>query len=218
MLFIIPMTYFLISWCIMIVQISKQPSMANAIGLIVGLIFVAFGGYGTVKLWIREIRMLNLLRRSWNADRAIRYAQKYDIRTFQSDQALSEKRIALLEEQIASIVRKLEELEKHRQQLLEEQLQYIREAISNTETSLEIVNKEITKISDDFDHVKKLLLFFGLIYVLFALIQSTFTMEYAFRNDIIPVYMKREELLEVRANQQKELEDIIQKKMELGLD
>ena len=42
------------------------------------------------------------------------------------------------------------------------------------------------------------------------------TMEYTFRNNIVPVYMKSSELREVLEDYQKELEDVMKKRMELS--
>ncbi|MCM1496943.1 MAG: hypothetical protein NC124_00575 [Clostridium sp.] len=89
--------------------------------LILAALVLVFGGYADVKFIIMELHMLTLLRISVNDERALRYAAKHDINTFQNDEIRSKEKIELLEGQIAALDRKLVELAAEQKQFMEEQ-------------------------------------------------------------------------------------------------
>lgn len=129
LLWIIPITccvvgalIFMVSYIFDLGNIGREGEAAAAVGIgfLGTTLMAAFGGYAAFKLWKREIRMLTLLWLSKNPEKAEAFSRKYDINTFQSDEARSKKRIDMLQEEICSIENKIKQLEEHQKQLLEE--------------------------------------------------------------------------------------------------
>ncbi len=83
--------------------------------------FVVFGGYADIKLLIRETKMLILLSVSRDDERALRFAKKHDINTFQSDEYQSREKISWMESEISLIDDRILVLRKKQQKLLDEQ-------------------------------------------------------------------------------------------------
>lgn len=84
-------------------------------------LFVVFCGYADIKLLIREVKMLILLSVSRDNERALRFAKKHDINTFQSDEYQSREKISWMESEISLIDDRILELRKKQQKLLDEQ-------------------------------------------------------------------------------------------------
>lgn len=80
-----------------------------------------FGGYADYKFILHEIHMIKLLRISTNKEKAIAYARKHDINTFQSDAAISKEKISLLEQEIAALDEEIASLTAQQQKILDEQ-------------------------------------------------------------------------------------------------
>ncbi len=83
------------------------------------MLTLVFGGYTAFRLWKREIHMLTLLYISKNPERSSAYIEKHEIHTFQKDEMMSKKRIEMLEEEIASLSKRIEELTKKQEEILD---------------------------------------------------------------------------------------------------
>ena len=136
--------------------------------------------------------------------------------------------------------------------------QYVQQRLIRLDGEIGQLDKQIVQIDDDFEQVKKIILFFLICYILVIVIQAAFSgllgsftailcmivsliiifalerkctrpillylvehdssmvQEYAFRNSMVPVYVRKEELLETKQYLLKELEDI--KKSKQGID
>lgn len=303
-LLIIPLTILVVASLYYVLRCVAQPGSADGMSVMVTMFILVFGGYATVRLWIREIRMFSLLWISLKPEKAARFSKKFDINTFQNDEEMSRNRIEMLEAEIAHInqrVLKLEEEQKHLMEckkkeedflkekgvlydnnpngkfsLREESIgmgdvhalhefylkeeQYTQNYLLQLEGNLQRINKQIVQIDEDFEQVKKIILFFIVGYVIMVLIQGAFSgllasltaiicfvvslsvifalekkcampvilyllehdsslvREYAFRNNMVPVHIKREELLEKMQYLKNELEDIKKTRRELVFD
>ncbi len=169
-------------------------------------------------------------------------------KTFQSD-----KKFSLREDSMNSV--SIQEL--HEFYMKEEQ--YTRNYLQQLENKVQQINKQITRIDDDIEGVKKTCFFVICTYVLLVMIQSIFSgflgaitsvlcifitiamvfyaekkcklplilylvehehpmiQEYAFCHNMVPVRLKREEILEKMTTLQLELEGIKEKKKALDL-
>lgn len=272
------------------------------------LIFV-FGGYTALRLWKREIKMFTLLWLSLRPENAAVFWKKFDINTFQNDEANSRNRIEMLEAQIAHINQQITQLQNEQKQLLEhkneeenllkekgvlfdsnpkvsvecgkfslreesigmgnahdlfefysKEEQYTKNYLLQLEGKLQRLDKQIHQIEDDFQQVKKILICFAICFVLLIIIQSAFSgvwslitsmicfavslavclylekrcsppiimyllehdsnlvQEYAFRHNMVPVHVKREEMLHKMKYLQNELDDIRNAKNEIIFD
>ena len=266
-------------------------------------LFVVFGGYADIKLLKREIKMLVLLSVSRNNERALRFAKKHEINTFQSDEYQSREKISWLENEIALTDSRISVLQKKQQELLDEQAEmerklqeeetlrnegsdsfaveggftlkksgtgtqnadmlyefykneehYIQNDLLRLEGQLHHTEKEIVEINENFMEIKRKIIISLVVFVFLILIQSAFTgiaenvtsvicliaglvyvfyvekkwtqpillyfiendsdltKEYAFVNNIRPVKLKREELLNEINNYKKKLIDIKKKR------
>lgn len=314
LLFIVPITIIVVATiCFMIYSVFNSDIFVGNGPLGIVLLFATltsvFGGYITVRLWMREIRMLALLWMSRNPEKAAAFSKKFNINTFQNDEENSRNRIEMLEAQIAHINQRVSKLEDEQKQLLEnkkkedeflkekgvlldgnpkrihtngkislreesigmgdahalhefylKEEQYTQNYLLQLEGNLQRINKQIVQIDEDFEQVKKMILFFIVGYVIMILIQGAFSglfasftaiicfivslsvifalekkcampvilyllehdsslvQEYAFRNNMVPVHIKREELLEKMQYLQNELEDIKKRRRELVFD
>ncbi len=267
------------------------------------MLTLVFGGYTAFRLWKREIHMLTLLYISKNPERASAYIEKHEINTFQKDEAMSKKRIEMLQAEIDVYEKKITMLTKQQEEILEQknntkdflkqndawldkkegkadnkgkfslkqdsmnnaniqelfeyyskEESYIRNHLKELEGDLQLVNKSITKIDDDFEHAKRTCVLFGGVYIFIVLIQSVFTgvlasitsllciiislflffyvekkckkaivlylvehekpviQEYAFARNMLPVRLKRQELVERIISMQSTLDEIRAKK------
>lgn len=314
LLFIVPITIIVVATtCFMIYSVFNSDIFVGNGPLGIVLLFATltsvFGGYITVRLWMREIRMLALLWMSRNPEKAAAFSKKFNINTFQNDEENSRNRIEMLEAQIAHIDQRVTKLEDEQKQLLEQKKkeedflrekgvlfdynpnasikngkfslreesigmgdahalhefylreeQYTQNYLLQLEGNLQRINKQIVQIDEDFEQVKKLIVFFVICYILLIVMQGAFSgllgsvtavicfgislavcfvlekkcampiilyllehdsslvQEYAFRNNMVPVHLKREELLEKMQYLQKELDDIKKRKRELVFD
>ena len=266
-------------------------------------LFVVFGGYADIKLLKREVKMLVLLSVSRNNERALRFAKKHEINTFQSDEYQSREKISWLENEIALTDSRISVLQKKQQELLDEQAEmerklqeeetlrnegsdsfaveggftlkksgtgtqnadmlyefykneehYIQNDLLRLEGQLHHTEKEMVEINENFMEIKKKIIISLVVFVFLILIQSAFTgiaeivtsficliaglvyvfyvekkwkqpillyfiendsdltKEYAFVNNIIPVKIKREELLNEIDYYKKELIDTKKKR------
>lgn len=207
-----------------IVSARMGPDLGNSgIFLIAAGGIVIFGGYIDFKLIRQQIEIFPLLHYNFREEKALRYSQKKQITTYQSDEIQSKKKIALLEEEINHLSEKLENLEKTQQELLrkkEEKEQffkekgilvepeeagekgfakgslslkqkddfsdniqelfelysneekYIKSYIDRLSFRLEEINREITKIEDNFDKAKKRIMIGILCFVILIGLQS----------------------------------------------
>lgn len=267
------------------------------------LIMLVFGGYADIKLLIREFKMSARLIVSMNNVSAMRFAKKYGINTFQSDEYKSKEKIKWLETQIELNENKILALLQQRQKILEEKTKeeissienqglsnnelqeglqegkftlrkinmgtvdaaqlhefYLREEqninqrLLRLDGKLQRVEKKIVTIEEDFEEVKRKVKFSLILFVILIVIQGAFsgiaaivtsficlivslvyvfyaeskwkqpillylienesklTREYVFCNDIVPVKMERNEVLEEIQDCKKELADIKEKK------
>lgn len=194
------------------------------VAFLFSVLLLLFAGYADVKLIIREFKMLTLVFVSIKPEKAIRFAKKHDINTFQSDEIKSREKIKLLEEKIEFLDKKILELTEKQKSLLEEKEQredilrkkgilfdkdpketkkegkfslkeesvgtqdalqlhefytqeerYINNYLLQLDGKLQRINKDIMDIDDNFEAVKKQILFSAIIYVLIAVIQNAFT-------------------------------------------
>ncbi|MGN0155391.1 MAG: hypothetical protein ACI4A3_13150 [Lachnospiraceae bacterium] len=128
LLFIIPFTLLVIgALCFVIsymsnLEVLRQDGTAGVVMLFAVLLLLV-GGYLDGKLLLREFRMLALLFISRNPEQAMRFSKKYDINTFQSDEAKSKQRIQMLESEIASLDEQIDKLNIRQNQLLAEKEQ-----------------------------------------------------------------------------------------------
>lgn len=128
LLFIIPYTLLLVgALCVVISYMSdleemRQNGSAGVI-LLFSVLLLVSGCYFDGKLLLREFRMLVLLYISRNPEQAMRFSKKYDINTFQSDEAKSKERIQMLESEIASLDEQIDKLIIRQNQLLAEKKQ-----------------------------------------------------------------------------------------------
>lgn len=223
LLWIIPLTIVVATALSYINYVFFSRDEIDGLSFMSALFVVVICGYPTFKLWKREIHMLILLGISKNPEKAGAFFHKYDINTFQRDETISRKRIAMLEEQISGIETKIKELEEQQKQLLVEKRrsedflrnkgvlfdedptvekkegkfslreesigmgdvrelfdyysreeQYIYNQLTRLDSKLQLINKEITKIDDDFEMVKKTFVLFVIIYILVVLVQVSF--------------------------------------------
>lgn len=93
----------------------------EAIPFLICTLIIVFGGYADVKLLTREVKMLVLLSVSRNNERALRFAKKHEINTFQSDEYQSREKISWLENEITLTDSRISVLRKKQQELLDEQ-------------------------------------------------------------------------------------------------
>lgn len=117
---IIPLTIVVASALLYISYVFFAREEIDGMSFMVALFAVVFCGYPAIKLWKREIHMLTLLWLSRNPEKAAAFLKKYDINTFQNDEAKSKQRIAMLEEEISGIDTKIQQLEEQQKLLLEE--------------------------------------------------------------------------------------------------
>ncbi len=120
LLFIIPITIFVVMILCTFGYYMLYPDEIDGLTLLVGLLIITFLGYASVRLWIREIKMLTLLRRSRNSDYAIKYANNKEIHTFESDEILSREKIEMLKEQIQNIEGQIAELEEQQSLIMQQ--------------------------------------------------------------------------------------------------
>lgn len=306
---LIPLTILVISSLGYVLLSLADPGSVHGMSLLVAMFILVCGGYATIRLWIREIRMFSLLWISLKPEKSVAFFKKFDINTFQNDEENSRNRMEMLEAEIAHINQRIAQLETEQKQLLEQKKkeedllrengvlfdrnpnisntsgkfslreesigmgdahalhefyskeeQYAKNCLLQLEGKLQRLDKQIVQIDDDFEQVKKILIFFVICYVLVILIQSAFSgllgsfmaaicfvvslvvcfllekkcsmpiilyllehdsslvQEYAFRNNMVPVHLKREELLEKMQYVQKELDDLSKAKKELVFD
>lgn len=215
--------FFSIIWDYQMNYSEMRESGAGVVVLFSGLAFIGFG-YADIKLIIREFKMIRLLFISMKPEKAIRFAQKHDINTFQSDEINSKEKIRMLEERIEFLDRKVLELAEKQKELLEEkeqredilrkkgilfdenpnetkkegkfslkeesvgtqdaqqlheyythEEQYINNYLLQLDGRLQRINRDIMDIDENFENVKKQIIFSVIIYVLIAIIQSAFT-------------------------------------------
>lgn len=99
--------------------------------------FVVFCGYADIKLLIRETKMLILLSASRDNEKALRFAKKHDINTFQSDEYQSREKINWMESEISLIDDRILVLRKKQQKLLDEQAEAERRLQAEAERKLQ---------------------------------------------------------------------------------
>lgn len=282
-----------------VIESAVSGDSVMGVAFFLSLIVVVIGGYADIKLMIREFKMIVLLYVDINNARAVRFAEKYKINTFQRDTYISQEKIKLLKSQITSVQNKILRLLQQRKIFLEEketvsdkedclesqqkegggkskfnlrksnmgtvdaallhefylkEEQDIKQRLLQMEGQLQRINKKIVQINEDFEEVKRQMKLSLIIYLLLIIIQSAFsgvaatvtnficlivgliyifyveskwkqpvlmyliekesnlTSEYAFCNNMLPVKVKRNELLEEIENCKKELIDIKENK------
>lgn len=111
------MLFVLIILCIFAKQEEKIGYAFPMLNVGLFLVFIAGAGW---KLLKEEMQMLVLFAYSSNSDKAMRFAKKHGIRTFQDDRIRCEDRIANLKVQIESIEKQLKELEARQNEIIDE--------------------------------------------------------------------------------------------------
>lgn len=111
-------------------------------------LFVVFCGYADIKLLIRETKMLILLSVSRDNEKALRFAKKHDINTFQSDEYQSREKINWMESEISLIDDRILELRKKQQKLLDEQAEAERRLQVEAERKLQEEEALRDEVSD----------------------------------------------------------------------
>ncbi len=291
--------------------IVKAPMFGLAMGFAGGLMIAC--GYVDVKLISEQIRVSRMLHHNFSNEKALRFASKKDMLTYQSDAIKSKEKIALLEEDIRVLSDKLAACMKKQAKLLEQKEKneeflknigvivensvpessmddgrsssglslknrddvgdniqemyefysqeenYMNRNLSHLNFELDQLNKRITAIEDKFEIVKQKLVVALVCFVVLIIIQGTFsgngaaltaiicsfislaiifyldktctgdvflyliehdskiTSEYAFRNNIIPLYRKRSELLKIIETNKEELAEVKAKKDALDM-
>ena len=309
LILIIPLTMLVLSSLGYLIFCLIDSDSAHGMSLLVAMMVLVFGGYAAIRLWIREIRMFSLLWISLKPEKAAGFLKKFDINTFQNDEANSRNRIEMLEAQIAHIDQQITQLQNEQKQLLEQKKreedllreksilfdsnpnvsvesgkfslreesvgmgnahdlfefyskeeQYTKNYLLQLESKLQRIDKQILQIDDDFEQVRKLLVFSGICFVLLIIFQNAFSgmlgsfiavicfcislvvciylekkctmpiilyllehdsnlvQEYAFLHNMVPVRVKREELLHKIDSLKKELDDIKIAKNQLVFD
>lgn len=288
---------------------SKEPILGILMGVAGGVAISCT--YVDIKLIRQQIEIFPLLHYNFNNSKALRYSQKKEVVTFQSDEITSKKKIELLQEEIQQLSGNLAELENRQQTLLHEKKEreqflkdkgilfepdeaanhqfgngklslkkrdtysdniqelfelysneekYVYHYLSRLKVQLDSINREIMSIDDNYDIARKKILISFIIFVLLIAIQSAFSgdmakffalcfsvisifgifyldntcskpilfyyiehehkwaREYAFVNSVVPIKYKRQELLEVIERNEKELQEIKEKKDALDRD
>lgn len=289
-----------------VTESTDNPMEDDGIGTVALLLcslVIVFGGYADIKMLIQESKMLMLLAVSRDGEKAMQFAKKHEINTFQSDEHRTKERLHFLQEEIASIEKKISALLQQRKKLLEKETNTVdtlwdKEALSaknqnetvqkskftlkkvnmGTENAsqlyefylkeeesiqkllihldgkLQYNNKEIVGIDENFEEIKGKIIFSVIVFLIIIVIQAVFTgmiaivtnficlvggliyvfyvekkwekpillyliehesdltREYAFRNGIVPVRVKRDELLEEIEQYKKELVDLKEKR------
>ena len=119
LILIIPLTMLVLSSLGYLIFCLIDSDSAHGMSLLVAMMVLVFGGYAAIRLWIREIRMFSLLWVSLKPEKAAGFFKKFDINTFQNDEANSRNRIEMLEAQIAHIDQQITQLQNEQKQLLE---------------------------------------------------------------------------------------------------
>ena len=258
------------------------------------------------KLIVEESEMAVRLMYSKNPEKAMRFAQKYDINSFQDDRVRTEFKIADLKERILVYDNKIHNLELRQQEIIDEKKKqeeilkkhdiikedvpeskqssfsftlkeddmntadiqelneyynkeqdYVLYGMKDLQFKLAAADKEIRDIDEEMGMVKKRVFGFLFVFILAAFIQaflpgviggiyglvclivslvtffaieracrgpiirylvendSPYVAEYCFKNDVIPVKHKKQEIMILIKQQQDALDDIKRKKQAL---
>lgn len=99
---------------------TRDAGAMGGMSFLVAAFILVFGGYFGFKLARQETEMLIRFYHSINPERAMKFAKKYDIKTFQDDKIRCERKISLLKTQINELDEKINELENRENELTNE--------------------------------------------------------------------------------------------------
>ena len=92
---------------------------AMGIGALAAMLVIAFGGFLLIKISGQQLPMLVRFYHSFSPERAMRFAKKHGINTFQDDEVRCNERIAILNEEIKALNEKIASFEKEQEELIE---------------------------------------------------------------------------------------------------
>lgn len=291
--------------------LSDEDKITYAFPMLGAGLFLVYTGKVGWKLLKEELQMIVLFAYSSNPDRAMRFAKKHGINTFQDDRIRCNNRIDNLKAQIDAIDEQLSQLEERQNQLIDEakkrdtvlkkydvikdelpekkqlsdnrlltlrkddientdiselyeyydkEESFIRYIIKDLQFKLTSIDKEISMIDEEFEQVKKRIIIFLGVFVIAIIVQgaipgmvggalggvcfivglvaffgieracrgpvlrylieieSPLVAEYSFKNDIVPVKYRRQEIMTMLEQNEYRIKEIKQKKNELDIE
>ena len=92
---------------------------AMGLGALAAMLVIFFGGFLLLKLSRQQLPMLVRFYHSFSPERAMRFAKKHGISTFQDDEVRCNERITILNEEIKVLNEKIAAFEKEQEDLIE---------------------------------------------------------------------------------------------------